>query len=393
MPEKESSIKNNIGNIDKCGTIYDENLSKNGNFFTRALGYPLVGINWLLYLRKKDGNNADDKNIKKMIRSQKIAKLVAKTGNKFGLVQYGDFLIKWPFKNPNFYTKFEKQGELNNCKGLQLNLKTDRGIYNTYLYYKYIEQKPDLVAFYLNLGTKKNISDCINSLGILYFYGSNVKKDNTKSLQLINYIKNREPFFYFNYGYALLKIYLEDEQNNKIIKQIDSNLNTETKILEEIKKHTTFVKKSKIPFKSDNIQTEYYLLMCYYQYKNAISNEITKSAEYQKCFTEIFKDYKDIYPEGTIIWTKWYQISFSYFLYYGLGTVKEEEKKESKLKAKKILELSENNPLYNQNEKIIVFQNYQNLEETNYEVKIILLKDAIKNLKDTIQKDMAVPTD
>lgn len=389
MPKNKGRIKNTIGNFDECGTIYDESLNKNGNFITRALGYPLVGINWLLYIRKKGRNNADDKNIKKMIRSQKISKLAAKTGNKFGLVQYGTSLMEWKHYNPEFYTKFEKKGELNNCKGLINQLKTERGIYNTFLYYMFNKQKPDLAAFYLNLGTKKNISDCINGLSLFYFLGLTVKKDNTKSLQLQNYIKNREPFYYFNYGYILLTIHLEDEHNIKIIKQVDSNLNTETKILEEIKKHATFVKKSKIPFKSDNIQTDYYLLMYYYQYKNAISNEIIKSAEYKNCFTKIYKEYKKIIPENTKLWEKAIQIVYCYFLYYGLGIKNEEEKKANKQKAKKILELSKENTLSYKGQNILLFKDYEKLEETNYQSKIIPLKTAIRNLEIIIKKENA----
>merc|ERR1711907_454700 len=138
--QKKGPIKNTIGHFDKCDTIYDESLNKNnGNFITRALGYPLVGINWLLYLRKRDLNNTDDKNIKKMIRSQKISKLAAKTGNKIGLVQYGNSLIEWPDNNSEFYDKFkEKKGEIDNCKGLRYQLKTEIGIYNTYLFYYFI---------------------------------------------------------------------------------------------------------------------------------------------------------------------------------------------------------------------------------------------------------------
>merc|ERR1711907_650183 len=155
--QKKGPIKNTIGHFDECGTIYDESLNKNnGNFITRALGYPLVGINWLLYIRKKDRNNANDKYIKKMIRSQKISKLAAKTGNKFGAIQYGSSLVEWPHYNPEFYDKFkEKKGELNNCKGLRYQLKTEkRGIYNSSLYYKYIDKYYDLNVLYLKIGVK-----------------------------------------------------------------------------------------------------------------------------------------------------------------------------------------------------------------------------------------------
>jgi len=396
MPEKKGSIKNTIGNFDECGTIYDESLNKNSNFITRALGYPLIGINWLLYLRKKDLNNAGDKNIKKMIRSQKISKLAAKTGNKFGLVQYGNSLIKWRYNNSDFYDKFKKNGgEIGtpneNCKGLRKLLKTESFIFNLFLYYHYIEKNVDLAIFYLKLGVKKNDINCINGLSFNLLFGIGEKKNNYKSLQLCNYIKNKNSMFYFHYGNRLIYLLLKNKNDNiKIIKKINPELKNIKKILDEIKKHTTLTKKSKIPFKSSNTETNYWLLMSYYQCKSKILNETVESKKYQKCFTELHNQYKKIFPENTILWWKADQIVYCYFLYYGLGIKNEEEKKANKQKAKKILELSKENPDYDKGQNMLLFEDYENLESTKYKSIIITLKKAIQNLTNIIQKDMLI---
>lgn len=392
MPEKKGPIKNTIGNFDECGTIYDENLNKNGNFITRALGYPLIGINWLLYIRKKDLNDNNDKNVNKMVRSQKIGKLAAKTGNKFGLIQYGNSLIEWNFNNSDFYDKFKKNGGvLEGCKGLKKYLKSNRGIYNSFLYYNYIEKNVDLGNFYLKLGVKENNIDCINSLSIQLFFGSGIKKDKYKSLQLSNYIKNKNSLCYFNHGYRLLYLLLENKNDDiRMIKKINPELKNKKKILDEIKKYTTFTKKSKIPFKSNIIIPEYLLLMNYYQCKSAILNETLESKKYKKCLKEVHKQHKKTNPENMMLWWKVDQIVYCYFLYYGLGVNNEEEKKANKQKAKKILELSKENPDYYKGQNILLFKNYENLESTKYKSIIVPLKKAIQNLTNIIQKDMLI---
>lgn len=368
MVNSGKKIKNTIGNFDNYDTIYEEIINKNGNFLSRnVLGYPILAIGWIVYLRRFsfDKANSGKINPKTFINAIKFYKLGAKTGNKFLLQAYGNLLIEWPDIDDNFYEKINKGKKNTSNKDGIIHLlkarKMGRKDIKIYNYYNFIEKNPELSFYYAMEYFKNNITGVANALGEAYRWGYGVTKNKEIAKKYYQYQMNY--IQQLNLGSMLL----EDITSTK---NEDENIKT----LKEIQKLSIYSYKKGIFRKNiqENIYRLKYLTNIYYQYIIQLSktnietlnekyNISIKYIDFINNFKKLYTEEKEIYWREYIYNDKFYVLTYCYILYYNYFSEKSDIKKDEE-KTENIMKKIDENILTFKGEKIMRFKKYQNMK-------------------------------
>jgi hypothetical protein len=421
MVNSGGKIKNTIGNFDNYGTIYEESINKNGNFLSRnVLGYPILAIGWIVYLRRLNIDindvNSGKINPKTYRNALNFYKLGAKTGNKFLLQAYGSLLIEYPGIDEKFYEKINKgkkntsnkDGIIHLLKARKMGRKSDT-IYN---YYDSIEKNSELSFYYAMEDFKNNVTGVANALGEAYRWGHGVEKNEKGNEIAKKYYRYQMDYIQqLNLG----SILLEDITSEK--EEVE-NITT----LKEIQKLSIYSYKKGIFKKTvqEHIYRLKYLTNIYYQYIIQLSKTNIKtlnekynlSIKYIDFINNLQKTYveeKKFHWAEYIIYDKIFVLTYCYILYYNYFSEKDDIEKDQE-KTKNIMKKIDENIFTYEGEKFMRFKKYKkmkthfadyqkaydnknevemkNLIDSGiFEVELVNLKDAVEELEKEIAEE------